>query len=211
QAQYRGMQVGVHAIGDAAIEQAIRTWEGVAGEVGVEEVRRRRHRIEHFECAGDDHIARASRLGLCASVQPAFDRYWGGEGGLYADRIGRERAAVMNRFGSMIGAGLSLGGGSDSTVTPLDPFLQMAALRDHHIPGESLDPPAALAAMTSGVAALAPDEGNRGSIAAGQWADFALLDRNPLEVGPDDLLRTEVLGTWIGGRRVWPESEAETQ
>ena len=115
----------------------------------------------------------------------------------------------MNRFKTMVDAGIVLGGGSDSTVTPLDPFLQMAALREHSIASESLDAATALAVMTSGVAALAPREGKRGSIAAGEWADFALLDRDPLEVEVEDLVRTEVLGTWIAGRRVWPLSEAE--
>jgi predicted amidohydrolase YtcJ len=110
----------------------------------------------------------------------------------------------------MMDAGLALGGGSDSTVTPLDPFLQMAALREHHVEDERIDSAAALAAMTRGVASLAPREGHRGSIVPGQWAEFALLDRDPLAVDPEALLETEVLGTWIGGRRVWPRSEAET-
>jgi predicted amidohydrolase YtcJ len=211
EAQVRGMQVGVHAIGDAAIEQAISTWERVADKVGAEEVRGRRHRIEHFECASDDHIARAAALGLAASVQPAFDRFWGGDGGLYSDRIGWDRASEMNRFKSMARAGMTLGGGSDSTVTPLDPFLQMVALRQHHLPDESFAADAALTAMTRGVAALAPHEGNRGAIAVGQRAEFALLDRDPLRVDADELADTKVLGTWIAGQRVWPGSEAESQ
>jgi predicted amidohydrolase YtcJ len=211
EAQAAGMQVGVHAIGDAAIEQAIATWERVADKVGVEEVGRLRHRVEHFECASDGHIARAAALGLAASVQPAFDRFWGGNGGLYSDRLGWDRAAGMNRFGTMLRAGMSVGGGSDSTVTPLNPFLQMAALREHHLPDEAFAPGAALSAMTAGVAALAPEEGSRGTIAVGQRADLALLDRNPLDVDPDDLLQTEVLGTWVAGQRVWPGSEAESQ
>jgi predicted amidohydrolase YtcJ len=206
----RGMQVGVHAIGDAAIEQAIATWERVADKVGTEEVRRRRHRIEHFECATDDHIARAVTLGLAASVQPAFDRFWGGESGLYSQRIGWDRAAKMNRFQSMLDSGVAVGGGSDSTVTPLDPFLQMAALRNHHVAEQRLDARDALAAVTAGVAGLAPLEGRRGTIAGSQWSDLAWLDRNPLEVGADEVVETEVLGTWIAGRRVWPGSEAES-
>ena len=90
--QHEGLQVGVHAIGDAAIEQAIGTWEKVADKVGMDDVRNLGHRIEHFECASDDHIARAARLGLRASVQPAFDRLWGGPDGLYAQRMGWDRA-----------------------------------------------------------------------------------------------------------------------
>ena len=64
EAQDLGMQAGVHAIGDAAIEQAIRCWEEVAGRAGIDHVRALGHRIEHFECATNDHIERATKLGL---------------------------------------------------------------------------------------------------------------------------------------------------
>ncbi|MDQ4143114.1 MAG: amidohydrolase family protein [Actinomycetota bacterium] len=209
-AQRAGLQAGVHAIGDAAIEQAIRTWEKVSEAFGVEQVKAVGHRIEHFECAKDEHIHRAARLGLRASVQPAFDAFWGGTEGLYAQRIGEERALEMNRFASMQKAGLIVGAGSDSTVTPLDPFLQMTALRAHHLPEESMSPSAALKTHTLGSHALARHQDKAGSLAAGMRADLALLDRDPLEVDPDELLKTEVLGTWIAGERVWPQSDAET-
>jgi predicted amidohydrolase YtcJ len=197
-AQEAGLQVGVHAIGDAAIEQCLATWEAIANDLGVEQVRRKRHRIEHFECASDDHIERAARLNMIASVQPAFDLYWGGTEKLYAERLGGERALGMNRFRSMLDAGLELLAGSDSTVTPLDPFLQMQALRDHHVSDEQLDADTALRLHTVG------------SLQTGAAADLALIDRNVLHVEPSQLTETGVLGTWIGGRRVWPVEEAES-
>ncbi len=206
EAQNRGMQMGVHAIGDAAIEQAIVTWEKVGDKVGAEAVRRLGHRIEHFECSSDDHFARAAGLGLRASVQPAFDHYWGGPDGLYADRIGWERAAEMNRFASMLNAGLIAGAGSDSTVTPLDPFLQIAALRTHHVAREQLGRIEALRLHTTGAHALAHGPSLRGTLEPNGPADLVLLDRDPVSSEPDDLRATEVLGTWIGGRRVWPEN-----
>lgn len=202
EAQASFLQMGVHAIGDAAIEQAISTWEKVAAETGEDAVQSLGHRIEHFECATDDHIERAARLGLRASVQPAFDYYWGGTDELYAHRIGDERALMMNRFGTMSRAGLSLGAGSDSTVTPLDPFLQMAALRGHHVEAERLDAATALAMHTVGSRAMAGDA-SAGVIAAGQRADLVLVDRDPLDTPTEELMETQVLGTWIAGERVW--------
>jgi predicted amidohydrolase YtcJ len=210
-AQAAGLQVGVHAIGDAAIEQAISAWEGVAREVGLDEVRALRHRIEHFECASDDHIARAARLGLAASVQPAFDRFWGGEDGLYARRMGWQRASNMNRFKSMVEARLVVGAGSDSTVTPLDPFLQMASLRQHHLSTERVDGDTALRLHTTGSHALTRSEDIVGTLAPGMRADMALLDRDPVTSSVDALLTTEVAGTWIRGTRVWPPELAERE
>lgn len=210
-AQREGLQVGVHAIGDAAIEQAVTTWERVAAEVGEAAVANLGHRIEHFECASDDHIRRAKRLSLRASVQPAFDAFWGGEDGLYSERIGRERSRAMNRFGSMCEQDLALAAGSDSTVTPLDPFLQMKALRAHHVEGQSVSGKLALRLHTIGGHGAADQDGVRGAIEPGAIADLAWLDRDPVTTDPNELLDTEVLGTWASGTRVWPASEAQAE
>lgn len=209
-AQRAGLQTGVHAIGDAAIDQAIATWEKVAASEGLEHVRAVGHRIEHFECASDDHIARALALGLRASVQPAFDLYWGGQHGLYADRIGWRRAKEMNRFTTMLGSGLLLAAGSDSTVTPMDPFLQMQALRSHHLEAERMSALEALRLHTIGPARISSHHQRRSTLESGMVADLAWLDRDPLGTASEELTATEVLGTWIGGVRVWPEDEAET-
>ena len=75
-----GLQVGVHAIGDRAIEQVLRTWERVYLALDSRErrhFRARRHRIEHFVLPSADQVERAAMLGLAVSIQPAFDRRWG--------------------------------------------------------------------------------------------------------------------------------------
>jgi hypothetical protein len=209
-AQELDLQCGVHAIGDAAIEQAIATWEKVAEEVGLDAVRELGHRIEHFECSSDDHLRRSARLGLRASVQPAFDHFWGGEDGLYARRIGWDKAKDMNRFAAMLNAGLLVGAGSDSTVTPMDPFLQLAALREHHVDDEGLGRIEALRLHTTGARALALGPSLAGSLEPNAPADLVWLDRNPGVIDVDVLLDTQVLGTWVLGQRVWPEAEAES-
>ena len=78
-----GLQVGIHAIGDAAIEQVVRTWERVYTSLDSRErrhFRARRHRVEHFEMASADILERAAMLGLAISVQPTFDAEWGSPG-----------------------------------------------------------------------------------------------------------------------------------
>ena len=78
-----GLQVGVHAIGDRAIEQVLGTWERVYGALDSRErrhFRARRHRIEHAEMASPTQVERAAVLGIAMSVQPAFDDRWGGRG-----------------------------------------------------------------------------------------------------------------------------------
>ena len=75
-----GLQVGVHAIGDRAIEQVLATWERVYLALDSRErrhFRARRHRVEHFVLPSADQVERAAMLGLSVSVQPTFDRQWG--------------------------------------------------------------------------------------------------------------------------------------
>lgn len=210
-AQKAGLQTGVHAIGDAAIEQALTAWEKAATEFGKRAVAALGHRIEHFECAGDDHIARARRLGLKVSIQPAFDALWGGVDGLYSERIGERRASNMNRFGTMLRAGLRLGAGSDSTVTPLDPFLQMQALCMHHVEAERVTAGQALRMHTLGSRDLGGQGDFAGTIEPGRWADLTAVDRDPEACEAEKIGSTQVHGTWIKGKRVWPEEEAETE
>ena len=92
-----GLQVGVHAIGDRAIEQVLAVWERVYVALDSRErrhFRARRHRIEHFEMASTSQIERAAMLGLAVSVQPTFDRHWGQPGGMYdvGTRVGPRAA-----------------------------------------------------------------------------------------------------------------------
>ena len=75
-----GLQVGMHAIGDRAIEQVLRAWESVYHRLDSRErrhFRARRHRIEHFEMPTAEHVERAAMLGLAVSMQPTFDLEWG--------------------------------------------------------------------------------------------------------------------------------------
>jgi predicted amidohydrolase YtcJ len=179
-----GLQASVHAIGDAAIEQAIRAWERVYQSLDSRQrrhFRARRHRIEHVEMANEAMIERAAMLGLGLSVQPAFDAVWGQRGQLYEQRLGRARAATMNPFTTFVGRGLVVGGGSDSPITELDPMFGVWALENHHDPSERMTREEAVHMWTSGGAALAHQEEKKGRLAPGMHADFAVYEADPMD------------------------------
>lgn len=205
EASRAGLQAGVHAIGDAAIEQAISAIERAFARLGPEGIlgaRKLRHRIEHFECVSDGHIERAARLGLVASVQPAFDDYWGGEGKMYHQRLG-ERALGMNPFRKMLDQGLLVAGGSDSTVTPLDPFQGMSAAVGHSNPDYRVSNYDAMRMFTTWAAEAGHQGSERGSIEPGKRADLILVSEDPLRADAAALRQIQVHQVWVAGSRVW--------
>ena len=187
-----GLQVGVHAIGDRAIEQVLTTWERVYLALDSRErrhFRARRHRIEHFVLPSADQIERAAMLGLAVSVQPTFDRSWGQGGGLYEDRLGPARAMAAHPIRTMLDRGIEVGVGSDSPVTPLDPMLAIAALEGHHEPTQRLTRLEALKLHRVGSARLGHQDGKKGALEPGRHADFAAYDDDPLDVPSPEGLR----------------------
>ena len=189
-AHLAGLQVAVHAIGDAAIEQALASWERVYHSLDSRErrhFRARRHRIEHFEIPAEGHVERAASLGLAVSVQPSFDALWGHPGGMYERRLGTNRAARMNPFRTFLERGVEMGAGSDSPVTPLDPMAGIRAFETHHDPRQRLSRGEAIRLFTSGAARLAHLEGKKGRLEPGVQADFCAYDVDPTEApGTED-------------------------
>jgi len=182
-AHLAGLQVALHAIGDAAIEQATRCWERVYQALDSRQrrhFRARRHRIEHCELPTADQIERAAMLGLAVSVQPAFDAEWGHPGQLYELRLGEQRATEMNPFRAFLERGLEVGAGSDSPITPLDPMYGVWALEHHHDAGQRLSREEAIRLFTWGSARLANDD-KKGRLEPGAHADFAAYDRDPMK------------------------------
>lgn len=180
-----GLQVGVHAIGDAAIEQVVATWERVyltLDSRGRRHFRARRHRVEHFEMAGDSLMERAAALGLVISVQPSFDAEWGFPGGLYEQGLGADRAAGMNAYRDMLERGLEVGAGSDTPITSIDPMVEVTAFERNHDPVQRLSREEAVRICTTGSARLAHQEDKKGTLEPGKHADFAAYDVDPLEI-----------------------------
>ncbi len=171
----RGSQAGFHVIGDRALDVVLAGLRRAATELGAAEITAARHRLEHVEMPAAEALTLLGELGVVASVQPAFDDTWGGPGGLYTQRLGAARAATMNPFASMQRAGVILAFGSDSPVTPMDPWRAVRAAVRHHRPAERLSTRAAFEAHTrGGHRACRDDEG--GLLVSGGDASYAVWE-----------------------------------
>ncbi|KNC19511.1 amidohydrolase [Arthrobacter sp. RIT-PI-e] len=179
------VQSGFHVIGDAGLDVVLRGLERTARELGVEEVRRARHRLEHVELADDASIAALAHYGVSVSGQPVFDALWGGPGGLYEQRLG-ERRAGMNRFASLLSAGVPVALGSDSPVTPLDPWASVRACLQHSTPDENISARAAFLAHSRAGWRSAGRNPMLGQLAPGTPASFAVWQVDELMVQTPD-------------------------
>lgn len=180
--QTEGGGVAVHAIGDRAVDATLgwfrRLIDGGTDPAGL--------RIEHASMMGPDAIATMARLGVTASVQPAFvtsDAPWVGT------RVGGQRLPTVHPFASMLAAGIPLVGGSDAPVESPDPWNGMAAATRHATaPSESLSAGPALGLFGGDTPR------------PGEPADFVVIDRDPLD--PEELDHLLVKKVMVGGRFV---------
>lgn len=181
-----GLQAGFHAIGDAAVDAVADGVRAAADRLGLARIRAARHRVEHAEMLTPQTVAAFAKFGLTASVQPAFDAAWGGEDGMYARRLGAERARTLNPYAALLRAGVPLAFGSDSPVTPLDPWGTVRAAAFHRTPEHRISVRAAFTAHTrGGWRAVGRDDA--GVLVPGAPADYAVWRTGALVVqAPDD-------------------------
>lgn len=193
-----GLRMALHAIGDAAVGAGLDAF-AATGATGS---------IEHAQLTTIDDVRRMGRLGVVASVQPAH---------LLDDRdvtaaCWPDRAERCFMLRSMLDAGVALALGSDAPVSPLNPWLAMAAAvhrsadeREPWNPAEALTPAQALAASTDGAT----------TVAVGSPADLVLLDADPLAAAEDSAaagaalraMPVAVAATLVGGRIVHREPD----
>ncbi|MFF1917157.1 amidohydrolase [Streptomyces sp. NPDC058239] len=181
-----GLQAGFHAIGDAAVSAVVEGVRAASETLGLARIRAARHRIEHAEMLTPETVAAFAELGLTASVQPAFDAAWGGKEGMYAQRLGAERARTLNPYAALLRAGVPLAFGSDSPVTPLDPWGTVRAAAFHRTPEHRISVRAGFTAHTrGGWRAVGRDDA--GILVPGAPADYAVWRTADLVVqAPDD-------------------------
>ncbi len=193
-----GLQVAMHAIGDAAIEQALDAYEAALTAHPRDD---HRHRIEHCDLIRQDQIERARRLGLAIAIQPPFNYYWPHTN--YNSTLGEQRTEKADPFRAMADAGLLLAGGSDSTVTPLGPLIGVHAAVNHTNPAQRLSVQEGLELCTINAARIAFQERDRGSLEVGKLGDFVVLAEDPFVVDPAHIVDISVEMTVIGGDVVY--------
>ena len=208
-----GLQVMVHAIGDRANGLLLDIFERVIRKNGG---RDRRLRIEHAQHLAPADIARYSRLGVIASMQP----YHAIDDGRWAEAYIGERIRTTYAFRSLIDAGVRVVFGSDWFVAPPTPLegIYAAATRrtlddrnpDGWVPEQKISVEEALRAYTAHAAYASFDEARKGVIAPGRLADFVMLDRDIFDIPPEEIRTVKVVTTFAGGRPVFDASSLAT-
>jgi predicted amidohydrolase YtcJ len=196
-----GYQVIIHAIGDRAVEQAIRALSLVTGARNP-----RRHRIDHASLLPRDLLAKMVKHGIRASVQPLFitSDTWA------AKRLGEDRVKDLYPLKSMLVGGIVASGGSDSPVEQMSPLLGVwaAMVRGGFAPRESLSLDEALGLYTSNASSNGFDEVGSGLV-EGADANLTLLDSDVEGMHPAMVRRVRIAATFVKGEVVYSSIDVD--
>ena len=205
EATAKGFQVSVHAIGDAANAQVLDAFARVPAATRA----RLRLRVEHAQIVDPADLPRFAALGVVASMQPTHAT---SDKDMAPARLGIARLTGAYAWRTLVDSGARFAGGSDFPVESPNPFfgLYAAVTRQDHagnppggwLPGQTLTRVEALAAFTTGAAFAAHAETRTATLTPGKWADFIVVDRDPLISPVAGLWATKVLATWVGGQKV---------
>ena len=201
------LQVGIHAIGDRAINIMLGIYEQVENENGVKD---RRFRIEHAQHIAPGDVERFAKLHVIACMQP----YHAIDDGRWAEPlIGPDRVKSMYVFKSLFDSGAIVAFGSDWPVAPATPLEGIYAavtrrtLDDRNpegwVPEQKITVEQALTAYTKNAAFASFDEKIKGTLEPGKLADFVVLGDDITAIDPVKIRDTKVLQTWVGGKKVF--------
>jgi len=202
-----GLQLCVHAIGDAGISQILDLFEDVVGANGD---RDRRLRIEHAQHIAPKDFDRFASLKVIASVQP----YHAIDDGRWAERrIGSDRLKTTYAFRTLLDKGVRLAFGTDWPVAPLNPLLSLyaAATRatldgknpNGWVPEQKIAIADAVTAYTRAAAFAEFQERDKGTIARGKLADLVILTDDILTIPAARIKDVRVLTTVVGGKVIY--------
>lgn len=203
----RGFQLNFHAIGDRANRVTLDVFAAVLAANGP---RDRRDRIEHAQVVAPEDFARFAKLHVIASMQPSHqttDMRWA------ESRVGPERVKGAYSWATMQKNGVRLAFGTDYDVEPISPFRGLYACVTRQLPdgtpGGGWQPQEKIAleecirAYTTGSAYAEFEEGKKGELKTGEYADFIILSNDLTKVPPSQYVKTQVLRTVVGGRTVF--------
>lgn len=203
----RGYQVCIHAIGDRANREVLDSFAAAYKLHGGESLR---NRVEHAQIVSLQDIPRFVQLHLIASMQPTHAT---SDMNMAEARIGHERMQGAYAWRRFLQQGTVIAGGSDFPVESPNPFygLYSAVTRQDHngqppggwYPDQAMTLIEAFRAFTLDAAYAAHAETTQGTLEPGKWADFILIDRDIFKEPAQDLWKTRVLQTWVGGRQVY--------
>jgi predicted amidohydrolase YtcJ len=187
-ANREGLQIEMHAIGDAAFDQAV-----MAIETALKDFPRQDHRhgIIHACLPTEEGLHKCADLGIQIPLQPAF-LMWDLEPFEFLQSILGDRVERISPLRKMTDMGIVLSGGSDAPCTLPDPIAGIHAACNHYVPEQSLTIPEALKLFTYNASWTTFDEKVRGSLETGKMADMVILNRNPLTMKPNELLGLKV-------------------
>ena len=191
-----GLRIALHAIGDAAVEQAINAFDAA---LEGKPSKKCTHVLIHGDLMPEHLQKKAAELGVTVAVQPAF-LDWKQEPQEYLESILGDRAKQMLPLRSMIDNGLILTAGSDAPCTIPDPIYGIHLCCNHPNPEQSITALEALNMYTCWAARACGDDAERGTLMAGKAADFVVLDQNILDIPSNEIKNTKVLSTVIGGK-----------
>lgn len=197
EAHKNNMQIGMHAMGDRAIDQLIYIIDSVTKQLGDKGLR---HRIEHFSYPTQRHIEMAAELQLALPMQPIWCEIWDDPANsVFAPMLGEDVAAENEPFRKLVEAGCMVGSSSDSPVTPIDPIKNLHILVNNPREVRRVSVTDALKISTYNGAWIGHEEKERGNLVLGKYADMVVIDRNPY-VSPELIKDTNVLLTISEGR-----------
>ncbi|MEY4270406.1 MAG: hypothetical protein RLZZ58_1622 [Pseudomonadota bacterium] len=177
-----GFDLHIHVNGDRGVDTVLDTIDTLAPRRGQTIT------LEHLGYSTEAQNRRIARAGLMVSAQPNYIRVLGDA---YAENgLGPDRAAAINRLGSLEAKGVTLGLHSDFNMAPIDPLYlawiatnRMTINGNIKAPTERISLDKALRAITVEAAQVIGMDAMIGSIASGKKADFTVLDRDPYVVG----------------------------
>jgi predicted amidohydrolase YtcJ len=208
----KGYQVNVHAIGDAGNKQILDTFakEIPANHAAANRADDARHRIEHAQVVTPGDIPRFKSIGIIPSMQPTHAT---SDKNMAETRIGAERMKGAYAWRTFLQQGSRIACGSDFPVEAPNPFfgIHAAVTRQDKdgqpiagwYPEQEMSLKEAFRCFTLDAAYAGHQEKTLGSLEAGKYADFIVIDRDMFKISPYDIYKIGVLETWVAGRQVY--------